>query len=103
VKYDFAAAPYGLAVYRAITEPVRIHVIGLLTDPATQRLLAAAWRGDLFHRVVAPMDPERDASAIRAQGFATDGLPIAYVCLGDRCLAPARTPEELAERIVTLA
>jgi uncharacterized protein YyaL (SSP411 family) len=103
VKYDFAAAPYGLAVYRAITEPVRIHVIGSPEDPATQRLLAAAWRGDPFHRVVVPMDPERDAPAIRAQGFSTDGLPVAYVCLGDRCLAPARTPEELAERTAALA
>jgi len=103
VKYDFAAAPYGLAVYRAITEPVRIHVIGPLEDPTTRQLLAAAWRGDPFARVVIPMDPERDAPVIQAQGFSTDGLPVAYVCLGDRCLAPARTPEELAERIAALA
>ncbi len=99
VKYDFAAAPYGLAVYRAITEPVRIHVIGAPEDPATQRLLAAAWQGDPFHRVVVPMDPRQDAPAIQAQGFPLDGWPAAYVCVGTRCLPPARTPAELVERL----
>jgi len=102
-KYDFAAAPYGLAVYRAITEPVRIHVIGPQEDPETQRLLMAAWRGDPFHRVVVPMDPREDAFAIRAQGFPLDGWPAAYVCIGTRCLPPARTPEELAERVRTMS
>lgn len=102
-KYDFAAAPYGLAVYRAITEPVRIHVIGPREDPETQRLLMAAWRGDPFHRVVVPMDPREDAFAIRAQGFPLDGWPAAYVCIGTRCLPPARTPEELAERVRTMS
>ncbi|HXF70090.1 MAG TPA: DUF255 domain-containing protein [Thermoflexus sp.] len=101
-KYDFVAAPYGLAVYRAITEPVRIHVIGPMEDPATRRLLAAAWRGDPFLRIVVPMDPQRDASAIQAQGFPLDGLPAAYVCVGDRCLPPARTPQEIAERLQTV-
>ncbi len=102
-KYDFAAAPYGLAVYRAITEPVRIHVIGPMEDPATRRLLAAAWRGEPFARVVVPMDPRRDAPAIQAQGFPLDGMPAAYVCVGTRCLPPARTPEEIAERLRALA
>ncbi|GBD10293.1 Cellobiose 2-epimerase [Candidatus Thermoflexus japonica] len=101
VKYDFTAAPYGLAVYRAITEPVRIHVIGPKEAPETRRLLQAAWRGDPFHRVVVPMDPRQDAPAIQAQGFPLDEWPAAYVCVGTRCLPPARTPEELAERLRT--
>ncbi len=102
-KYDFAAAPYGLAVYRALTEPVRIYVIGPMEDGATRGLLTAAWRGDPFARVVVPMDPRRDAPAIQAQGFPLDGMPAAYVCVGTRCLPPARTPEEIAERLQALA
>lgn len=99
VKYDFAAAAYGLAVQRALTEPVRIHVIGPTADPRTQALLAAAGQGDPFTRVVIPLDPEGDREAIAAQGFSPDGTPAAYVCVGTRCLPPARTPEEVRQRL----
>jgi len=98
-KYDFAAAPYGLAVQRALTEPIRIHVIGPMEDPRTQALLAAAWQGDPFTRVVIPLDPEGDRQAIAAQGFSPDGTPAAYVCVGTRCLPPAHTPEEVRQRL----
>lgn len=102
VKYDFTAARYGLAVYQAITEPIRIYVIGSMEEPRTRDLLAAAWRGDPFHRVVVPLDPEWDTTVIQAQGFPLQERPVAYICAGTRCLPPAHTPEEIKRRLQSL-
>ncbi len=99
VRYGFNAAIYGLAVRLAITERARIYVVGPMGEQATQRLLAAAWHGDPFTRTVVPLDPQSDMQTIQAQGFYADEFPVAYVCKENRCLFPARTPEELRERL----
>jgi len=102
-KYGFNAAIYGLAVRWAIAERARIYVVGPMGEATTQRLLAAAWHGDPFTHVVVPLDPQSDMQTIQAYGFYTDEFPVAYVCKGNRCLFPARTPEELRERLSAIA
>jgi len=103
MKYGFNAAIYGLAVHRAIAERAHIYVVGPMEEAATQSLLAAAWHGDPFTRTVVLLDPKSDMQTIQAYGFYTDEFPVAYVCKGNRCLFPARSPEELEERISEIA
>jgi uncharacterized protein YyaL (SSP411 family) len=94
-KYDYMAAPYGLAVNRAVNEPTEIAVVGLIADPRTRGLLSAAWQAYVPWRIVRPLDPARDAAMIASRSFPAFDVPAAYVCRGQTCSAPVSDPASL--------
>ena len=94
-KYDTLAAAYGLAVNRAVNQPVEIVIVGVMDEPRTQSLLNAAWQAYVPWRVVLPLDPARDAATITTRGFPASSVPIAYVCRGQTCSAPMSDPAAL--------
>ena len=75
--------------------PVSLALVGDASDPAYRRLHRAALRTHAPHRVVQPLDRERDADQIRGLGFPLDREASVYVCMGERCLAPITTPAAL--------
>lgn len=102
-QLGFFGASYALAAERAMLPPILVHVLGPVGDPATRALLEAAHRPYRFERFVQPLDPsnEDDAEHIENLGYPKPDAPIAYVCVGTRCLDPVAKPEELSELVAT--
>lgn len=80
---------------------VQVAIIGRRGDPATDALVAAAYRVSVPNRVLlvsAPgaMLPDTHPAAGKTQ---IDGRPTAYVCLGPTCGLPVTTPAELVSSI----
>ena len=73
--------------------PVNLVLVGDSSSPMYRRLHAAALRVHAPHRIVQPLDMERDANQIRRLGFPLDAGAALYACMGERCLAPITTPE----------
>jgi uncharacterized protein YyaL (SSP411 family) len=53
--------------------------------------------------VVEILDPALDGDRLAALGYPERGEPRAYVCVGDRCLAPVAAPEELDAQLASVA
>ena len=77
--------------------PVRLALVGDSSDPAYRQLLRAASRVYAPHRVVLPLDWQRNARHIRQLGFPSRAEPALYVCMGERCLTPVATPAEVRD------
>ena len=77
--------------------PVRLALVGDSSDPTYRQLLRAASRVYAPHRVVLPLDWQRNARHIRQLGFPSRAEPALYVCMGERCLAPVATPAEVRD------
>ena len=60
---------------------------------------ARAWAAYLPARVTEILDPRVNAARLDELAYPADGPPRAFVCRADRCLEPATTPDELAERL----
>jgi uncharacterized protein YyaL (SSP411 family) len=97
-QLGFFGAGFALAAERALLPPILIHLIGPVNDPKTATLLAAAHKPYRFERFVQPLDPsnEDDAEHIENLGYPKPDGPIAYVCVGTRCLDPVMDPAELS-------
>lgn len=100
-QLGFFGAGYALAAERALLPPILVHLIGPASDPKTALLLAAAHKPYRFERFVQPLDPsnEDDAEHIENLGYPKPDGPIAYVCVGTRCLDPVTDPTELSELV----
>ena len=73
-----------------------IAIVGDLTDPATQALLAPVTEGFRPNQVVAlSADPASSAVPLLLDRIAIDGRPTAYVCRGFVCRLPVTDPEAL--------
>lgn len=79
--------------------PVRLALMGDSSDPAYRQLHRAAARVYAPHRVILPLDWQRNARQVRQQGFPSRAEPALYVCMGERCLAPVATPAEVRDLI----
>ena len=77
--------------------PVRLALVGDSSTPAYRQLHRAAARVYAPHRVILPLDWQRNARQIRQQGFPSRAEPALYVCMGERCLAPVATPAEVRD------
>ena len=73
--------------------PVSFVLVGDSSSRAYRQLNRAAWRAYAPHRIVRPLDSQRDAEQIRALGFPAHEGAALYACMGDRCLAPITTPQ----------
>ena len=92
-----AGAAWGRAQDMLTQGPVRLALVGKSSSPAYRRLHRAALRVYAPHRVVQPLDSERDAAQIRELRFPSHQDAALYACMGDRCLAPIATPEGVRE------
>ena len=77
--------------------PVRLALVGDSLSSAYRQLHRAAARVYAPHRVVLPLDWQRNARQIRQLGFPSRAEPALYVCMGERCLAPVDTPAEIRD------
>ena len=77
--------------------PVRLALVGDSSTAAYRQLHRATARVYAPHRVILPLDWQRNARHIRQQGFPSRAEPALYVCMGERCLAPVATPAEVRD------
>ena len=94
-----AGAAWGRAKDMLDHGPVTLVLVGESSSAAYRRLLRAALRAHVPHRIVQPLDTARDADKVRELGFPSDRAPSVYVCFEDRCLAPITTPRGFRETI----
>jgi uncharacterized protein YyaL (SSP411 family) len=89
-------AGWGLAASEAwIDGPREVAVVGVLGDPLTAELTAAAWRGTAPGAVVVTGEPGSSVPLLRDRPL-VGGAAAAYVCRHHVCDAPTRDPAVLA-------
>ena len=88
-----AGSAWGRASDLLAHGPVSLLIVGDASDAGYRRLRRAALRVYAPHRVVLPLDWQRDGERIRELGFPLRPDAALYACMGDRCLAPITTPE----------
>ncbi len=87
-----------------------LHALETYLTPATTVVLRgdhaalAPWREPLDtvyapHRLILAIPNEATNLPDGLTGYAPESAPVAYVCIADRCLAPARTPEAFAQAL----
>jgi uncharacterized protein YyaL (SSP411 family) len=94
-------SPGLLIGFEFASRALQIVVIGESTDPAAQELLRAAFALAPANRVIRKLDPGAslpDTHPAFGKSL-VDGKPAAYVCIGATCGLPARTAEDLRDRI----
>jgi hypothetical protein len=101
-RHGFMGAGWALAVVRVQSEPVQVHLVGPAGDERLRRLWRAAWSRYLPARVTEILDPSVDGDRLSALGYPTATEPRAYVCVGDRCLAPVSDPDGLAAQLASI-
>ena len=79
--------------------PVSFVLVGDSSSAAYRQLHRSALRAHAPHRVVHPLDWERDAGQVRGLGFPARKEPALYACMGDRCLAPITDPQGVREML----
>ena len=88
------AAPYGRALRRYLTRPSNVVLVGSPQATSDLREGAHALPEALMTvRTIA----KSETKALQARGFDPDLQPVAYVCVGTACGAPARTVAELRD------
>ena len=92
-----AGSAWGRAKDLQTHGPVSFVLVGDASSAAYRRLHRAALRTHAPHRVVQPLDRERDEVQIRSLGFPLRQEAALYACMGDRCLAPLTTPQGVRE------
>ena len=92
-----AGAAWGRARDMLAHGPVSLVLVGDSSRPDYRRLHRAALRVYAPHRVVQPLDVERDAEQVGLLGFPSRREATLYVCMGERCLAPITTPQGVRE------
>ncbi len=88
-----AGAAWGRAKSLLTHGPVSLVIVGDASDPSYRPLPQAALRTPAPHKVVQPLDIERDAQRIRGLGFPPRREAALYACMGERCLAPITTAQ----------
>ena len=94
-----AGAAWGRARDMQTHGPVSLVLVGDSSSLAYRRLHLAGLRAPAPHRLVQPLDSERDAAQIRGLGFPTRSEAALYACMGDRCLAPITTPQAVRSMV----
>lgn len=93
------AAPYGRALRRYLTQPASIVLVGSEQTTDELREGAHALPDPLLD--VLTIEPE-DGTALQSRGYDPLLAPVAYVCAGTACAAPARTVAELRDAYESL-
>jgi uncharacterized protein YyaL (SSP411 family) len=98
-------AGFALAADHCLSGPRGVVIVGGTGDTLTAALATAARAAYVPGAMVLQIDPSRpeQAAILERLGYSLQGGPVAYVCRGRSCLAPARTVEDLRHRIRELA
>ncbi|MHB0866368.1 MAG: thioredoxin domain-containing protein [Thermoleophilia bacterium] len=99
--YGMFAAEFALAVARRLDPPVRVTVTGPPAEDATLQMIRAAHRARIPFRSIEVIDPEAYGEELDETGYAYDGKPVAYICVGASCQPPVTDPAELPGRLET--
>ena len=92
-----AGAAWGRARSLLDHGPVSLVLVGDTADPSYRPLHQAALRVHAPHKIVQPLDIERDAQRVRELGFPLRREAALYACMGERCLAPISTAQGVRE------
>ena len=87
------AAPYGAALLRVGSEPLTIAIVGEPSASAPLREAALRLPNPLAIAFTLPPDP----AVLEGRGYLESDEPLAYICAGTRCAAPARDATTLQE------
>lgn len=99
-EYGALAAGYGLAAGDLIFPWTVIRIPGDPEDPKRRELVARAHSLFMPRKAVLPYQAEVHEDAVRGMGYEPrNPEALAYICIGERCLPPAKTPQELEERL----
>ncbi len=90
-----AGSAWARAQHLMSSGPVHLVIVGSTSHPMTKKLLRAALKTYVPHRVVQTLDPERDRGRIASLGFPAADEPALYACMNNMCLAPIRSAQEL--------
>lgn len=101
-RHGLLGASWALAAAHVLAEPVAVHLVGEAEDARLRNLWRAAWGAYVPGRVTEILDPSGDGDRLAVLGYPVGDGPRAYVCVGERCLAPIAEPETLAERLAEL-
>jgi hypothetical protein len=96
--YKHQSAPFGLALDRFLTPPVRVVIVGLRGDPRWTALLNAAHRLKPLWKVIIPLDCSEDRDRLVRLGYPPSEQALAYLCVGTTCLPPVSDPEAMERR-----
>ena len=86
-----AGAAWGRAQDMLSHGPVSLVLVGDSSSSGYRQLHRAALQSYVPHRVVQPLDWERDAERVGELGFPARQEAALYACMGERCLAPITT------------
>ena len=91
-----AASAWARARHFLSSGPVHLVIVGGANHPVTKKLLSAALKTYMPHRVVQTLDPGRDRERIASLGFPAANEPALYACMNNMCLAPVRSAQEVS-------
>jgi len=104
------AAAYARAVDLFLEPPPEVRIVGDPARPETAALQAAALALPVAARTVQVLHPSRDAARLKALTLPAEPSrqsggqpPVAYVCHGTLCSAPARSPDDLLAAVNGMA
>ena len=92
-----AGAAWGRARSLLTHGPVSLVLVGDASDPSYRPLHQAALRVHAPHKIIQPLDIERDAERVRELGFPLRREAALYACMGEQCLAPISTAQGVRE------
>ena len=83
-----------------LREPIHVTIVGRRGAADSVALLEEAGRVARNHKVVDVLDPADDAVLLGDAGLSGDDSGAqAYVCVGDRCLEPVTTADDLRDQL----
>lgn len=100
--YRYFGARYALATNRFLNPPLWVVVVGSAEEPLTGELRRASLEAYFLHRVVQTVDPVWERERLERLGYRPDPSPAAYICFGEVCAAPAKTPSQVKTAIESL-
>lgn len=98
-EFGLFAAEYAQAIARLLDPPVRVTVVGAPQDEVTSEMIRAACRARIPFRSLEVIDPDVYGEDLAETGYAYEGSPVAYVCIGSSCQPPVKDPVELPGRL----
>lgn len=98
-QYGMFGADFVLAAMMSLDPAVRITIVGPPADAGTAELIRAAHNARIPFRSVEVLDPGEHGDDLDAVGYGYEGMPRAYLCVGDSCQPPVDDPAQLAQRL----
>lgn len=98
-NHSFMAAQYARAVEWILKPTLQVVISGGVKDERTVALQKVAWQFVSSGKITETIDPELNHDRLEATGYkpGKGGTPLAYVCVGEKCLKLVNSPDELEQ------